>query len=480
MEFLGWFFAFIGLVGIVSLFVVFIQERKGRRRLEHRFQHIVNAEEEAKRIIMSVEAKRAAVEEDTSRLKADAENLKKQYAAAFQRYQELESGVRGLEEDLRNIDVGLYKPHFTYEHSATYKVAILQIRDKQKSMIRAGQAAQCDTTWTVGGSKREGERMVKQYEKLILRAFNAEAEAAVANVTWNNIRVMKTRIEKAFDALNKLGTVMQISLNPRYRDARLEELQLVYEEAEKKQQEREEQRRLRAEQREEERVQRELARAKEDAEKDESKYEKALAKAREDMEKALGAERDLMLARIKELEVDLAEAHERKERAIAQAQLTKVGHVYVISNIGAFGEGVLKIGLTRRLDPRERIQELGDASVPFPFDLHALVYSENAPELERKLHERFWERRLNWANNRKEFFRVGLEEVNLQLSELGIQANIFDVPEAREYRETQAAVADSQRTMTADQAASVPGHRFPSDPFADIASVSGDTISSGA
>jgi hypothetical protein len=123
-----------------------------------------------------------------------------------------------------------------------------------------------------------------------------------------------------------------------------------------------------------------------------------------------------MEARIRQLEADLAAAQSRKERAIAQAQLTKVGHVYVISNIGAFGEGIVKIGLTRRLDPEERVHELGGASVPFPFDIHAMIYSDNAPEMETCLHEHFWDKRLNWFNNRKEFFRIELAEVQGELA----------------------------------------------------------------
>jgi Domain of unknown function (DUF4041)/T5orf172 domain len=331
-------------------------------------------------------------------------------------------------------------------------------------MIRTGRAATCGTSWTVGGSQREGERMVKQYQRLILRAFNAESEAAIANVSWNNYRVMRERIESAFGALNKLGTVMQISLNGGYKEARLQELQLVFEAAEKRQQEREQQRRLRAEQQEEERVQRELQREREEAEKDEAKYEKEIARARRDMEKARDAEREAMLARIRQLEGDLAAAHDRKERAIARAQLTKVGHVYVISNLGAFGEGVLKIGLTRRLDPEERVRELGDASVPFPFDIHALIYSENAPELETKLHNHFWDRRVNWANDRKEFFQVSLEEVASAISECGFSADVSVVPEAKEYRQTVAAIDASKQQSTSKAAASAPS-RFPLDPF---------------
>jgi hypothetical protein len=182
------------------------------------------------------------------------------------------------------------------------------------------------------------------------------------------------------------------------------------------------------------------------------------------MEKTRDAEREAMLERIRKLEADLAAAHDRKERAIARAQLTKVGHVYVISNVGAFGDGVLKIGLTRRLDPEERVRELGDASVPFPFDIHALIYSENAPELETKLHNHFWDRRVNWANDRKEFFQVSLEEVATAIRECGLSAEVSVVPEAKEDRQTVAAIDASKQQSAPKAAASAPS-RFPLDPF---------------
>lgn len=274
---------------------------------------------------------------------------------------------------------------------------------------------------------------------------------------------MQARIDKAFEALNKLGTVLQVTLTDEYRRSRLEELKLVYEAAEKRQQEREEQRRQRAEQREEEKVQRELLREQEEAGKDEAQFQKALAKAQKELEGARDSEREAMEARIRELETDLAAAHSRKERAVAQAQLTKVGHVYIISNVGTFGENVVKIGLTRRLDPEERVQELGDASVPFPFDIHAMIYSENAPELETRLHEHFWERRLNWVNDRKEFFKIELPEIQNELSKLGVTTELGTIPEAKEYRQTLATIQQSAGKTAVSKTAQE--DRFPADPF---------------
>jgi hypothetical protein len=481
MEAIDFLMVGASAAAIIGLLACVISLRKNAKRLREalaraerekleladRLKPALDIEAEIASLHTALEKERLEAEQQSARIKAESDQLRERYAQGLKTYETLEAEVRKLEEDLEDIGYGLYKPHFIYSDTEAYKAAIQNIRERQKSMIRSDQAATCGTGWTVNGNKREGERMVKQYERLILRAFNAESEAAIANVAWNNYRVMQERIENTFGVLNKLGTVMHISLSAEYKEARLQELQLVFEAAEKKQQEREEQRRVRAEQREEERVQRELQREREAAERDEAKYENALARARRDMVKARDAEREAMLARIRELEANLAAAQDRKERAIAQAQLTKVGHVYVISNVGAFGEGMLKIGLTRRLEPEERVQELGDASVPFPFDIHALIYSENAPELETKLHNHFWDRRVNWANNRKEFFRVSLEEVTAAIRECGLSAEVLAVPEAKEYRQTVAAIAASQR-QSAPLAAASAASRFPRDPFVSI------------
>jgi predicted nucleic acid-binding Zn-ribbon protein len=452
--------AIVAVVAVLALFRV----HRRLQSLARRFAGVVNVENEIARVRADSDARQKAAAEELRRTQAEIDTLRKQYAVGRARYEDLDREVASLEENLSSIDVGLYRPHFTYADSDSYKAAIERVRQQQKDLIKAGRAVVCGTSWQVGGSKREGERMVKQTEKVILRAFNAESDAAVASVSWNNYSVMETRINKTFDALNKLGTVLQVSLTDTYRTSRLDELRLVFEAAEKRQQEREEQRRQRAEQREEEKVQRELQREQEDAAKEEATYAKALAKAQAQLQAAAAGEREAMLERIRQLEADVAAARERKERAVAQAQLTKVGHVYIISNVGAFGEGVIKIGLTRRLDPEERVHELGDASVPFPFDIHAMLYSENAPDLEAKLHNHFWDRRLNWANDRKEFFRIDVAEVQAELAQLGLKAELLTVVEAKQYRQTVA--AQLARTEKPSSVVKATEARFPSDLFA--------------
>ena len=241
---------------------------------------------------------------------------------------------------------------------------------------------------------------------------------------------------QTFEAINKMGTVYNIFLTQEYLDIKLEELRLSHELEDKLYKEKEEQSRIREQMREEEDAQREIEQAKQDAEDEEKRYQKALEKARLELEKAKGGELDQLNDKINGLEQQLEQAQKEKERAISRAQLTKSGHVYIISNIGSFGENVFKIGMTRRLEPLDRIRELGDASVPFSFDVHAMVYSENAPELEGRLQHFFERKRINLINARKEFFGVTIEELEEFAKANTLSMTITKLAEAREYRET--------------------------------------------
>jgi len=363
--------------------------------------------------------------------------LDQEYGQALATYQDLKRELSLVEENLEDISFGLYKPHFSFQTPEEYKVALTTLRDRERSLIANSRAAVCPVTWRVGDSEKEGARMVKQNVKLILRAFNGECEAARADVSWNNITKMEERIKKSCEAMNKLSGVLRVTITPEFLGLKLDELRLTHEHEEKKYQDREEQRRIREQIREEERAQREFEKVQADAEAEEVRYQKALTKAREEAAQATGVALEKLTKQIDGFEAKLDEARQKKERAISRAQLTKSGFVYVISNMGSFGEKVFKIGMTRRLEPMERIIELGGASVPFPFDLHAMLYSDNAPELENALHQLFVQRRLNMVNPRREFYRdVELGEIENFVKAKGLSAQFIRDAEAREYRET--------------------------------------------
>ncbi|MCC7537536.1 MAG: DUF4041 domain-containing protein [Deltaproteobacteria bacterium] len=369
---------------------------------------------------------------------AASEELARTLAALKAAKQELES----VEEALEIQSFGFYRPRYGFESSEQYVARLKAVRDEQQAMIKEDRAAPCETTWTVGGSAAEGKKMVKQQAKLMLRAFNGESDAAIAKVRYDNVTKLEQRVKKAFDDLNKLGGVQRVFIAARYLDLKLAELYLVHEHREKVQAEKDEQKRIREQMREEQKAEEELARAKAEAEKDEEQKSAALEKARLQLAEAEATSKQhaKLESLVTRLETELKDALDRKAKAIARAQLTKSGHVYVLSNIGSFGEGVYKIGMTRRLDPFERVDELGDASVPFPFDVHAIIFAEDAPGLENKLHQAFASRRVNGVNLRKEYFRVTLDEVRVEVEKLHGLVTFTLSAEAEEYRKTLAAV----------------------------------------
>lgn len=367
---------------------------------------------------------------------AEFNTLNSNYQNALETYKNLRKEISVFENKLDLIEFGIYEPVYDFEKSEDYRNEQKKIILIQKDMISADTAAICTTSWTHEGSEVKGRAIVKVYKKLMLRAFNGECDVLISKVKWNNVNQMKERMEKLFETINKLGQGFKIHINRQYFDLKLKELILEYEYQSKRQQEKEEMRAIQEEIREEEKAKREFEQAQKEAEKEEAAYQKALDRARKEYEASTGEKHDKLQAQIEKLEKELREAQEKKERALSMAQQTKRGHVYIISNIGSFGENVYKIGMTRRLEPVDRIRELGDASVPFQFDIHAMIYSDEAPTLENELHKAFTNKKVNMLNYRKEFFNVTLDEIESKVKEIGLNAEFSRLPEAMEYRET--------------------------------------------
>jgi hypothetical protein len=344
--------------------------------------------------------------------------------------------LESVEEAIEIQSFGFYRPRYGLESSAAYTERLGVIRDQQKATIKRGRATLCDTAWVVAGSAAEGRKMIDRMAKLMLRAFNGECDAAIGKARYDNVVMLEERITKSCEAVNKLGHSNRVMITLPYFELKLAELHLVHEHREKVQEEKEEQRRIREQMRDEQKAHEEIERAQADAEREEERYEKALTKARADLAEGTGKQHDRLEALVTRLENELKEAIDRKAKAIARAQLTKSGHVYVLSNIGSFGEGIYKIGLTRRLDPHERVDELGDASVPFAFDVHAIIFSEDAPALEHTLHNEFSHRRVNMVNRRKEYFRVSLEDIRVAVEKHHGLITFVLTPEAEEWRKT--------------------------------------------
>lgn len=375
--------------------------------------------------------------------------LNSNYKIALEIYTNLRKKVSLFESKLDLIEFGIYEQVYSFEKSDDYRAEQNKIIDLQKSMISNDTAVICHTNWMVEGSEAKGRAVVKVYKKLMLRAFNGESDVLISKVKWNNVNQMKERMRKLFDVINKLGGGFKVNLNIQYFDLKWKELILEHEYQTKQQQEKEEMRAIQEELREEEKAKIEFEQAQREAEKEEENYQKVLDKARKEIELATGEKYNKLQSQIERLEIELREAQEKKERALSMAQQTKRGHVYIISNIGSFGENVYKIGMTRRLEPTDRVKELGDASVPFKFDIHAMIYSDEAPRLENELHKAFNNKKVNMLNNRKEFFNVTIDEIEQKTREIGLDAEFSRLPEAMEYKES-LAILDKLNSQQAE------------------------------
>jgi hypothetical protein len=308
--------------------------------------------------------------------------------------------------------------------------ALAAAREQSTRMVEEGQAATCD----YAEPKRRDTAI-----RFVIAAFNGRVDAILSRSRHDNLGTLTQEIRDAYALVNLDGTAFRNArvLSP-FLDARLAELRWAVAAQELRLKEREEQRRLKEQIREEERARREYEQAIAAAQREERTLAQALAKAREEAALATAGERAELEERIAELNDRLAEAEAQNQRALSMAQQTRKGTIYVISNVGSFGEDVFKIGMTRRLEPRDRVKELGDASVPFEFDIHAMIPSDDAPELEARLHREFENHRLNKVNYRKEFFRASLEQLRERIMATSAEASFTMLAEAREYRETQA------------------------------------------
>ena len=375
------------------------------------------------------------VEQVIKNLSTQIEEMRSDYLIKKSYLDEVENRLKLHSNDLELIDQGVYEPAFSFELSDEYKQALTQNKEHQKEMVKSGKAVISEESWSIvgaNGKKKSGEKLTKNNTHLTLRAFNGECDAIISRVSWSNINTASRKVADVFNSINKKNEINLIYISQAYLQLKLDELHLKFDYLEKLQQEKEERAELRRVEREEEKLRESI----EDAEEQEKEYEEKLAKIRNEIEKSVGEEQVRLRAQIDLLNEQLEKAHQKKERALSMAQQTKIGYVYIISNIGVFGEHIYKIGLTRRIDPFERINELSDAALPFRFDVHAMIYSENAPELESNLHKHFNGRRINKVNHRKEFFNAELAEIEEIVKQLGHKALFHPVPEAKEFRQT--------------------------------------------
>ena len=355
---------------------------------------------------------------------------------------ELNSNIKDLKKDIITFsdeilvqDFGLYEPRYSFINADAYKAELTNIRNKQKAMIKDGSAVSGSIDWQVNGSAAQGRKMIKDMQKLLLRAFNSECDEIISKVKYNNYDASVKKMERSFNAIAKLGVTMSISITSIYYDLKIQELRLALEYQIQKQREKEEKAELRAQQREEARLQKELKEQRKNIDKERKHYEQALSNINKQISSSSDENIEELNKKKEEIIQSLSDIDTKIKDIDYREANQKTGYVYIISNIGSFGEGIYKIGMTRRLNPQERVDELGDASVPFKFDVHAMIFSEDAPALEAKLHRAFEDRKLNLVNQRREFFKVSLDEIKeVVKNNFDKTVEFVDVPDADQYR----------------------------------------------
>lgn len=399
---------------------------------EMRMAVSINAE------IQRLTAEKQSIQAEIEESKERRQKLVQEIFSLNEEIEKKKENIIFLDDEMLYQDFGLYTPVYNLMNSEMYKDKLEVVREQQKNMIKDNKAASFPTNFTYNNSLAQGKKLVEDNVKQLLRAFNNECEAIIDKVKFNNVEAIRKRIIKSCEDLNKLNAKMQISIMPSYLDLKLQEMNLCYEYAIKKQEEKEEQKRIREERKEAQKLQKEIEEARKSSEKERIHYRNALHRLEIQLQSANETERVILEERrlemqqqLNDIEVELAQLDYREANQ-------RAGYVYVISNIGSFGENVYKIGMTRRLEPMDRVDELGDASVPFAFDVHAMIFSDDAPALEAALHRAFDDKKVNMINTRREFFHVTLEEIEEVVKKnFDKTVEFTKIPNAEQFRESQ-------------------------------------------
>lgn len=348
---------------------------------------------------------------------------------------ELKTKIIPLEEQVELQNLGFYGLDFDTQASAEYKTEMIKLQNQQKAMVKSKTACEYARDMTYNGSLSAGKKMVQQSVKMSLWSFNTHCDNVIAKVTYRNRELSERKIRTAFEVVNSNDTLASISYE--YLELKIKELDATFKYKELLEHEKELLREQKEQEREDRKLQQEIARERAKIEKDETHINTELARLHRLLLQERADKQELQ-KEVGSLESKLVKLNKRKEEVDFREAHAKAGYVYVISNIGAFGKDIVKIGVTRRLEPIERINELGDASVPFRFDVHALMFSDQAYKLEKALHDRFADQRLNQVNSRKEFFRVPLEQVrDAMIREFnGVSVEFHMQPDAKEFRQS--------------------------------------------
>lgn len=397
----------------------------------------LDVKEKIDQLSSQFEDEKKKIDKDIYQLKLKREELHDQLKKLNQDIERKKNDLFDISEEVDLQDFGIYKPHYDCLSSEQYKERITGNRLLQKKMIKEKTAMNYFDGWTLDSSKSKGRAMNNDNMKMVMRAFNYECDSIIDKVKYNNIEKIKDQIYKSANTINKLNIRNKIEIRPEYINLKIQELELVHEYRQKKQEEKEILREQRAEEREQAKLQKEIEAERKKIQKEQTHYQTAKEKYLKELTTAEDSQKEDIVNKIKDIDNHLEEINKNLQDIDYRQSNQRAGYVYVISNIGSFGENIYKIGMTRRLDPQDRVDELGDASVPFTFDVHAMIFSDDAPALENALHKAFDDKKVNLVNNRKEFFNVTLDEIKAEVKKHQEKMiEIKDIPEAEQFRET--------------------------------------------
>jgi hypothetical protein len=382
---------------------------------------------------LNEELEKNPIDKSIQNIQDQIDQIDNKYQEGKKTFDALSNARKPLKRQVDVIQAGLLPPTFRFDDSEILKDKIRDIQQKQFTIINSGRATESYSTWAWFGSKSDGAKMVSAYNSLLLKAYNAEFDMIRKQMRYSTYSTAREKLTRLSDQLAKLAETVRANITKEYSDLKKEELSIWHQELKRKEKIKQDRKKQQQELREQNKL---LGK---DTDKLEDKIEEQeieLEAARRQAERLIGKERADIEKMIAKIEIEKERLEKKFQHAISQAQITRSGYIYVISNKGSFGEDVVKIGMTRRLEPMERIVELSRASVPFRYDVHTLAYTSDAPTLEKTLHKRYNEVRVNEENFRKEFFKTSPKDVHSIMDELGIESDWYYEVEAKEYNES--------------------------------------------
>lgn len=425
-------------MGFLDIFRI-SEIKKENEELNGKVQKLEAVLEETKVLsIVEINDYLADKEKEKSDIDNDIIKYKSQLDGIIREISNKRQELIDVEDEIELQECAIYEPRYDFATSLQYKEELDEVRQYQKDMIKDKSAVIYSENWTVDGSLAKGRKMTNGNIKVILRCFNSECEAAINKIKYNNIHTIEKRIQTSFNILNQAFKTAKVAITEDYLDLKFDELYLGYEFERKKAEEKEALREQREKEREEKALQKEVENKKKKINKEITHLQKLvkelnlrLAETKDENEK------NDILSQLEAANQNIKEYTDEEKELDYRLENLGAGYVYIISNIGAFGKDIFKIGVTRRLDPLERINELSSASVPFKFDVHALIFSYNAYQLETELHNKFSKNRVNKVNNRKEFFKVSIDDLEKELMNYkDLTIEFTKTPDAEEYNES--------------------------------------------